>query len=44
MARILAAKPHSADVERLISASNVLKALGDQQYVLQQKILLLFTH
>ena len=26
LARILAAKPHSADVERLISCSNVLKS------------------
>ena len=44
LARILAAKPHSADVERLISCSNILKSPGRAKMQLDTENLYLFVH
>ena len=43
-ARILAAKPHSADVERLISCSVALKSSGRSLMLLDNKNLNLYVH
>lgn len=43
-ARILAAKPHSADVERLISASNSLKSYGRSRMSVDTENMYLFIH
>lgn len=43
-ARILAAKPHSADVERLISASNCLKTADRSRITVDTENLYLFIH
>jgi hypothetical protein len=44
LSRLLAAKPHSADVERLISASNLLKSPGRSKMNLETENLYLFIH
>ena len=44
LTRLLAAKPHSADVERLISASNNLKSVGRSSMKLNTENLYLFIH
>ncbi|CAB4039604.1 Hypothetical predicted protein [Paramuricea clavata] len=43
-ARILAAKPHSADVERLISCSVALKSSGRSRMLLETENLNLYVH
>ena len=43
-ARILAAKPHSADVERLISCSVALKSTGRSRMLLETENLNLYVH
>ena len=42
--RLLAAKPHSTDVERLISASNNLKPVSRSTMKLNAKDVYLFSH
>jgi len=44
LSRILAAKPHGADVERLISASNNLKSPGRSRMSVETENLYLFVH
>ena len=44
LARILAAKPHSADVERLISCSNLLKTPDRSKMLLSTENLYLYVH
>ena len=44
MARILAAKPHSVDVERIISASNMLKTDHHQHLSIDTENLHLYIH
>jgi hypothetical protein len=43
-ARVLAAKPHSADVERLISASNTLKSCDRSRMNIETTNLYLYIH
>jgi len=43
-ARILAAKPHSADVERLISSSNALKSIDRSRMSLETENYYLYVH
>jgi len=42
--RVLAAKPHSADVERLISTSNILKSADRQNLLVESQNEYLFVH
>jgi len=42
--RVLAAKPHSADVERLISTSNILKSADRQNLLVESENEYLFVH
>lgn len=35
LARVIAAKPHSTDVERLISKSNILKSINCQSLLVE---------
>ena len=44
LARVLAAKPHSADVERLISCSNILKSPDRSSMQVETENLYLFVH
>ena len=44
LARILAAKPHSADVERLISTNNILKSNDRMSMSLETENLYLYVH
>lgn len=44
MARVLAAKPHSADAERLISDNNTLKTCLRNSLNIETKNLCLFIH
>ena len=44
LARILAAKPHSADVERLISSCNILKSPGRSSLQIETENFYLFIH
>jgi len=44
LARLVAAKPHSADVERLISCSNILKTSDRSSMHLETENLFLFIH
>lgn len=44
LSRLLAAKPHSADVERLISASNNLKSVSRSTMKLNTENMYLFIH
>lgn len=43
-AQVLAAKPHSADVERLISTSNILKSANRQNLLVESENEYLFVH
>lgn len=42
--RVLVAKPHSANVERLISTSNILKSAGRQNLLVESENEYLFVH
>ena len=44
LARVLAAKPHSADVERLISCSNILKSPDRSSMHVETENLYLYVH
>ncbi|KAL4122559.1 hypothetical protein QTP88_014865 [Uroleucon formosanum] len=44
LARVIAAKPHSADVERLISKSNILKSINHQSLHVETENEYLFIH
>ncbi|KAL4107180.1 hypothetical protein QTP88_017563 [Uroleucon formosanum] len=44
LARVIAAKPHSADVERLISKSNILKSINRQSLHVETENEYLFIH
>ncbi|KAF0753973.1 E3 SUMO-protein ligase KIAA1586-like [Aphis craccivora] len=44
LARILVAKPHSADVERLISTSNILKSIDRQSLSVETENQFLYVH